>query len=723
VSAWRVHGVGWKFGVAVLSVWLSHAVAGNTKEGDGWKQLSELWGRMEEGRLGRAEVKLIERMARHGEEGMRVQYEVLLARYEREYLGDAVASVRRMAKVLLSREQWAQWETAGGRGSKGSSGRVRSLGMGSKREELPPYPAVGRWELKAEQVEAACEAARAWAELGRPELGLEIVDAFGRKYSGWPRALAAECAGNLLMGGGRVQKAMESYRVAVGILEQMSRQTEGLNAWQRRVLNRVRGRLKEAEEKAKAERYGPDWYAYYEAEVWRRREGDLLKALWGYDRVVRGYSGTVYAEASQAYGIEVLLELSGAGGERAAEGSLWKMEQEVRAKRGRIGEMKRLGVVGRRVEVAEAEVEMLEGRLEEMKKLPRGRAAEVEALRRAEKFLTERPWGLYRGEVLVALARWRLEEKLDVAGAEELYRRAWGWLEEVGRMEAALDGYEVPEKAREVTRPPREAMEKDRLGNLREARVEPGMVINRRTCGWYLEGLRAEVALGMGFLSWVKGPKEEAGKWYEIAGKTDPRGRALRAEGWTSVGERLRRALERGMIHATEEERGRYQGRERLAVALAELAYCCGRPERVVGMTERLLAGEFGVMDSRKAQYVRYLRGLAFHAMQDREKAIGELGQALKGPWTVTQDRAAFALANALWGARRYGEAGRLLEELAGSGRQNEYVWRAQLALGMRLRTAGAISQAVKWFERVPPQAPYYAFARAQAQALRAAVR
>ena len=259
------------------------------------------------------------------------------------------------------------------------------------------------------------------------------------------------------------------------------------------------------------------------------------------------------------------------------------------------------------------------------------------------------------------------------------------------------------------------------MGNIQNVKIEPGMVVNRRTCAWYLDGLRAETALALGFLAWQRGENEVAAEWYARADASDHRGRALREQGWAGAGHRLKQALELGLLHASEEETRRFMGPQRIAVTLAEFHYCADRPDRVLAMTDRLLAGEFGPMDSRKAQYPRLLRGLAQHARRDREATIAELSEALRGPWTITQDRAAFALANGLWGARRYEDSAKLLERLAGSGRANDYVYRAQLALGLRLHAAGQFRDALKWLDRVPESAPYHALAQQHAAPLKRA--
>jgi len=46
------------------------------------------------------------------------------------------------------------------------------------------------------------------------------------------------------------------------------------------------------------------------------------------------------------------------------------------------------------------------------------------------------------------------------AEAEKRYARAWAWLSQVESADAALDGYDVPDKAREISRPPQQEIRK-----------------------------------------------------------------------------------------------------------------------------------------------------------------------------------------------------------------------------------------------------------------------
>lgn len=675
--------------------------------------------KLDGGMLGRGDLATMQRTARNAPADLRSRYAALLARHEREYQGDPTAALRRLAPILLSAGTLAEWEK---RLPPSMSGARPSLSAPAKA--MPPWPSPYTWELAAGRaastVEAAVEAARAWHDLDDPAQALAIVDVWGRSVAGDPRAAAAECAGDVLLATGRLSKALESYRLARDILHELSGRTEGLSPSQRRALGRVDRAIADAERRARMEKHGPGWVEYAEARTLAMRQNDPLRALRAYDRLAHEHAGTVYAEVAGCYGIRLLLDLSRPKHIARAREILSQTERELAALTGRVAEMRRAGVTPLRVARVEERLARDRAVLAELRAIPLGPSAEREALARAEVFLSARPRGLYRGETLLDLARWTLEIRIDPPTARKQYEAAWAWMEDIQRGEAALDAFEVPREAADVARAPAHAATAERMGGARVVQPEPGMVVNRRTCVWYLDAIRHETALALGFLSWLDGDVATAGAWYTRAEACDHRGRILADQGWAGASHRLRRALEFGRLHAEPDEIRRYNGRERAAVALAEFHYCADRPERVIELVDRLLAGEFGPSNAQKAQYPRLLRGLARHARGDRAGALEDLGLVMRGPWSITQDRAAFAAANLLWATNRQADAARLLDRLGSSGRSNDYVHRAQLALGLRLAAVGEDREAARWLSRVPPAAAgYYALARQQLEHLR----
>ena len=261
-------------------------------------QLADNAAQLAEGLVGRQDLSRIERMARSADPALRPHYEVLLARHEREYRGEPAAALRRLAPLLLTPEQLAEWRKADGAAAipaRTSAAVRRAAERAAPTGPPPAFPAPHTWKLEPERADAACEAAYAWQDLDHPERALAIVNAWGRKFTDWPRARAGECAGDLLLANNRTQPAIESYRLARGILEQMSRRTEGLNAEQRLALGRVRKSLREAERRARIEKHGPGWVAYYEARLHALENNDPLRALRAYDRLAREHPKTPYA--------------------------------------------------------------------------------------------------------------------------------------------------------------------------------------------------------------------------------------------------------------------------------------------------------------------------------------------------------------------------------------------------------------------------------------------
>jgi hypothetical protein len=315
-------------------------------------------------------------------------------------------------------------------------------------------------------------------------------------------------------------------------------------------------------------------------------------------------------------------------------------------------------------------------------------------------------FSLYRGETLVDLARHALEYDLDPERAELAWRRAWDWLEKVRADEAALDAYKVPARAEEVSRPPREQAQTDRMGNVEDAALTPGMVVNRRTCPWYLDELREQCALSLAFLALVREDADASRSWIGRLAGLDLKTRLLESRGLASNTWRLGWAVEHGQLNALPEELRLYSGRQRFVVLLADFLYCTEQHDRAASLMARLSMGEFGAVDARQDDYPAYLRAMTFYWRRDRALAVEHcLGLIGSGPWTITQDRAAFTASNILWQMGQPGAGAALLDKLASSSRDNAYVQRARLSLGLRLAAAGERAKAEALLRKIPPSA------------------
>jgi len=124
---------------------------------------------------------------------------------------------------------------------------------------------------------------------------------------------------------------------------------------------------------------------------------------------------TVYSEAGQAYRVKCLLALTEPGNAKKAEEARVAAEKEVKNLQAAFSLARALLARKDKEELKsmEAEISAAEARLARMKSVPLGDKALAEAEKQAREFLAASEFGLYRGEVLVDLAEYALDRKLD----------------------------------------------------------------------------------------------------------------------------------------------------------------------------------------------------------------------------------------------------------------------------------------------------------------------
>ena len=358
------------------------------------------------------------------------------------------------------------------------------------------------------------------------------------------------------------------------------------------------------------------------------------------------------------------------------------------------------------------EIADLEEKLNGLKNIPTGKDAANLAEKKAKAFAflnseaTEVSFGLYRGEILVLLAERDFWKHLEPEKAERSYVRAWRWLENTERLDDKLTFFDVPSKAAGISLPPFQEFKQDFFGNSDRIEIGPGKVVNRRTCPWYLNDLREQCLLAIGFLSFYKGDKEQALKCYETAMKYDEETKRLQNLGeWNNVS-RLKYGVELGYLNAYPEELNLYKDRLRFIVLVADFYYCTMRFGTAAELAERMLAGEFGKLDKKQDNYPKYLIALCRNWDKDRLEAF-KLCQELADvkDWTLTKERASISAANIALQMRNpeiMTDGLRILTKLAELNKDDLFVHHARLSLGTRLIQLGAIDDGAKWLAKVP---------------------
>ncbi|MCX7933780.1 MAG: hypothetical protein N3A66_00800, partial [Planctomycetota bacterium] len=535
--------------------------------------------------------------------------------------------------------------------------------------------------------------------------------------------LAEEGGGDAFMMPGAYSKAADFYSHALSLcrrcLDYLKLDPSGE---MRHLQKRLESKLAAAQRQADIEAFGEAYCAYRDCQILRCVEKNYLRAFLAYEDLAAKFPKTVFSEASAAYRLKCLLELSEPANETQARAALAEAEKQHRENE----------AAGKLAEAMSKDKALLKSLREllvrerayinRLKAVPLGKKAVAAAEQLGNEMLRDE-FGLYRGEALVDLATYAFERKLDAEEAQKRYQRAWEWLEKVESVDADLASYDVPEKARRISRPPPEEMEVDALGNANPARLDPGMVINRKTCPWYLNDLRERCALAIGFLHFARGDAKAAVAWYAKVTDLDQATKYLERQGeWTNY-TRLKWGAEHGYLNAYPEELKIYRGRLRFAVLMADFYYCTQRFERAREIAERILAAEFGRLDARQDDYPRFLLASCQHWERDRKGAYLACKQVLSGrEWTITQDRAAFVAGNLSWYIPEQEvmrEGLEILKKLAAAERENPYTHRARLVLGLRLLSLGEIKEGLKYLLRVKGRESGYALvAREYAKAL-----
>ncbi len=176
--------------------------------------------------------------------------------------------------------------------------------------------------------------------------------------------------------------------------------------------------------------------------------------------------------------------------------------------------------------------------------------------------------------------------------------------------------------------------------------------------------------------------------------------------------------LEHGFLYAYPQELAQYQGRQRFAVLLADYFYVTQKFAKAGEVADRLVKGDCGELGEGARQYPRFLSATSTYWMRGAEAAAAEYLKmvqevpSLKGKdVSFTIDRAAYSAGNT--GLTSSTEVGRkkamdLLQELAFSGRENEFVFKARIAYGVALIESGKREEGKNILESFPDSAGEY---------------
>jgi hypothetical protein len=332
--------------------------------------------------------------------------------------------------------------------------------------------------------------------------------------------------------------------------------------------------------------------------------------------------------------------------------------------------------------------------------------------------------GLYRGEALLELGRIALEYRVSLSNAEKYFKLLDEWITRVRNEQQAtgstthttdLPGIKPAAQPR-VAPPKSEYAKADFWGNINRTGIEPGQLVNQRTCSWYLNDLAENCYKFLGFLRFVDGKKEAALAYYEKILGLDPRISDGNIESNPNDFTRLKWGAEHGYLSAYPEELRLYDGQLRLAVLLGDFYFCTERFAQARGIYQRLLDNEFGRLSSAQRDYVLWAVAECIYWTKGRKEAFPAFLEVLKvRDGTYTEDRAAYSAGNIgvhVDDPVIHAKAREILAGLAKKQPANDWTWQARLMYAVDVYKSGDRDQGKEILRDFPKTAgDYQAFA------------
>lgn len=645
----------------------------------------------------------------------------VLARYHRVMERKPVEALTVLAPLVLGPEKAAAWvkaQTDAAYEALATWKEEERQALREKTGSVPekpaalqvPFPPFAEWTVNSGNAGCVLETARVLLDLNRSHEALAAVNAVGAKFEEWPRVLAAECGGDLMAQLQSYQKAVEFYEFGLGAMNATVTYLGGV--WtdeQRAVKGRIERKLAEARRLLDVEKFGKGWALYRNAEQKRLGEKAYAEALLLYEDIRKEFPKTVWSEAATCYSVKCLLALADPAHARHLSGAIKAVAHDISERRKRLAEKKAALVPEPARKEDEGELATVEQRLARLKSVPTGPQAVQVAERMAQAFVKENEFGLYRGEVLAELAEYALERELLPEKGMRRYTQAWAWLEQVGAMDAALESFDVPGKAKAVSAPPAVEEKQDYFGNFKREGIQIGAVLNRRTCGWYLDDLREKTVLALGFLEFCKERKEAALAWFEKVVALDQKTGYLQSKGEWNNYRRMKWGAENGYLYAYPQELSLYDGRQRFAVLLGDFYYCTMQFSRSQLIANRLLNDTFGHLSAAQKDYALFVKAASEYRTGQSKQAYATYKRVFeRREGTLTEDRAAYAAGNISADspeAKIRDEGLEILKQLAFCGRRNEFVYLARFGYANRLRDLGQETEGLQLLRNLPKEA------------------
>ena len=485
----------------------------------------------------------------------------------------------------------------------------------SQRPEIPGLPSPAHWLLTDETAVVAIEIARCLCVLEQPREGLEIVDYIGQKFANENRVIAAECAADIFIWMKMYDNAVGSYRYGMEVLGSLKKEERSAffsDDDRRSIKKRLENKLRGAQVLWDEERFDPAWLVYRQAREAHVNGKAYCDALCLYRQVIDEFPKSMVAEASKCYQVECLTLLADKANLANTAERFRELRVELSAAKEAWQLSKQYGEPPGMVKWRRDRMRFLEKLLETWKTIPTGAAALREAEKRADAMLEENMYGLYRGEALLTIGLAHLTISLDPDKALPWLTRAEKWFSEIDKTDQNLNAFELPERVRKVATPPKNERFTDRWKNVRMSRPRPADLFNRRTCDWYLNAKRKELALARGLIAFAQNDQSAAKKHWDKLAVLDKEFYAEQAQaGWanaTTYYRLMQRLQHQGeSLYARPEEMAAFvHPQRRLLVLVADLFYLSEEPQKAYSLYKMLESGRLGKLSYNEKAYVAY---------------------------------------------------------------------------------------------------------------------
>lgn len=561
---------------------------------------------------------------------------VVMSRLQRVSLGNCEAALQILWPLALSAETFRQ--------QAGKNNKIQSDPLSGGAPSCQE-----KWSNHDISLPAILEVARVFAATGKQEESRAVLKECKDRpsLSQANQALVAYAAGDCLMEMERFDEAVEMYSFAQRAISDLEKPYDQLTDELRIIRDSLRVAMDAAKAKADTEKYGPEYILYRQADWLRRFKNQPVMAYANFQKVIRDFPGTIYAEASAAYSIECLCDCaSGLKGDLV--GAVLKDSTK------RVEEMTNslidMAKIGSANEIRERQSKLIDEQramMEVMQVIPelKGKSESL-IVKKANEFISSKPLGVYRGEVMIALGNYYFEGENKLSESLAWYTKAISWYGDIARGGGVLDEFIVDSRIKEVSAPPLTMKSKDEWGNVSRNNVAAGDLINHMTCEWYSSQQILDAEVKVAAIKFIEGKIESAVLNLNAILKFDLEERRLHEMGLPNSYDRLVNGMRSGRLNATDTELNLFKNEAKFALIAAEIAYEMEDWEEAA----RLYAAvslKYGDGLAKDAQsYLRFMRGSTLLMTGNEKEAVKEFQAVAEDQKCPTYPRAMWCLFN-----------------------------------------------------------------------------